>query len=100
MRMPDADFAIDFSFKPIPEGFVLAQCGSLHIRRRHDARSKLANDLLPQLGMIAYAGKIQTFERQVRGFRPAVVAGHTKLIEKRACAGCGDALQRTRCRSC
>jgi hypothetical protein len=82
-----ASLAIDFSFEPIPERFVLGQRGAPDIRRRHHARSKLADDLLPQLRMIAHGREIQAFQGKVGRLRAAVVARDTVLVEEGAFGG-------------
>ena len=51
---------------------------------RHHSDPHLADDLFPSLRVLFNMGEIQRVERQTRGLRALVMAGHTILVEGRA----------------
>ena len=52
--------------------------------RRHRAGAQLADDLLPDLGVLGGTGGIDRVERQAGGLQPLVVAGDAVPVEDRA----------------
>ena len=53
------------------------------VRRRHGARSKLPNDLLPGLGVRRRMFDVDAGQREPAGLQPVVVAGDAVLIDGR-----------------
>jgi hypothetical protein len=67
---------IQRSLEPPGETLRRGRIRPPHARRRHHARTQLANRLLPQIGVRADRAQIGVVERHIRRLHALVVAAH------------------------
>ena len=64
-----------------PQGATVFRRRLGHVGRRHGARSKFTDDLLPDVGTVARAGDVGLVQPQASCLEPSVVAGDAVAIE-------------------
>ena len=71
---------VERRFQPRKQGSAVFDRRLRHVGRRHGARAKLTNDLLPDLASCTRTGDVGFVQRQAGCFELLVVAGHTVAI--------------------